>query len=44
MKKIPLIMDCDPGLDDAIGILLTLASPEKIDLLGITTVVGNCPL
>lgn len=44
MKKIPLIMDCDPGLDDAIGILLALASPEEIDLLGITTVVGNCPL
>lgn len=37
-------MDCDPGLDDAISLLLALASPEEIDLLGITTVVGNCSL
>jgi purine nucleosidase len=41
MKKIPLIMDCDPGLDDAIALLLALASPEEIDLLGVTTVIGN---
>lgn len=44
MKKIPLIIDCDPGLDDAIAILMTLASPEEIDLLGITTVSGNTPV
>ncbi len=44
MKKIPLIMDCDPGLDDAIALLLALASPEEIDLLGVTTVVGNGPV
>ena len=44
MKKIPLIMDCDPGLDDAIAILLALASPKEIDLLGLTTVVGNVSL
>lgn len=44
MKKIPLLMDCDPGLDDAIAILLTLASPQELDLLGITTVVGNGPV
>lgn len=37
-------MDCDPGLDDAIAILMALASPESIDLLGITTVAGNGPL
>lgn len=41
MNKIPLIMDCDPGLDDAIAILLTLASPDEFNLLGITTVAGN---
>lgn len=40
MKKIPLILDCDPGHDDAIAILMALAS-DKIDLLGITTVAGN---
>lgn len=41
MKKIPLIMDCDPGLDDAIALLLAMASPDDIDLLGVTTVIGN---
>jgi inosine-uridine nucleoside N-ribohydrolase len=37
---IPAIIDCDPGHDDAIAILLALASPE-LDVLGITTVSGN---
>lgn len=41
MKKIPIIMDCDPGLDDAIALLLAIASPEELDILGISTVVGN---
>ena len=36
----PLIIDTDPGQDDAVAILLALASPE-IDVLGITTVAGN---
>jgi len=40
---LPILMDCDPGLDDAISILLALASPE-LTLLGISTVVGNGPL
>ena len=38
-----LIIDTDPGQDDAVAILLALASPE-INLLGITTVAGNVPL
>ena len=39
-----IIIDTDPGQDDAIGILLALASPEELDLLGIVTVAGNVPL
>lgn len=40
-KKV--IIDCDPGADDAIAIMLALNSNE-IDILGITTVSGNAPL
>ena len=35
-----ILVDCDPGHDDAIAILLALASPE-LELLGVTTVAGN---
>ncbi|WP_323769223.1 nucleoside hydrolase [Antarctobacter sp.] len=41
-KKI--IIDTDPGQDDAVAILLALASPEEIEVLGITSVAGNVPL
>ena len=44
MSGRPVIIDCDPGIDDAIALLLALASPEEIDLLGITCVAGNVPL
>ena len=40
MEKIPVIMDVDTGVDDAIAILHALAS-DKLDVLGITTVGGN---
>jgi len=36
----PILIDCDPGHDDAIALLLALASPE-LELLGVTTVAGN---
>jgi len=35
-----LILDCDPGHDDALAIMLATASP-KVELLGVTTVAGN---
>jgi len=42
-KPLPIIIDTDPGQDDAVAILLALASPE-IEVLGITAVAGNVPL
>tara|TARA_Y100001970_G_C14232643_1_gene859651 strand:- start:535 stop:1476 length:942 start_codon:yes stop_codon:yes gene_type:complete len=44
MSPRQIIIDTDPGQDDAIGILLALASPEELDVLGIVTVAGNVPL
>ena len=40
MASRPLIIDCDPGKDDAVALFLAFASPE-FDLLAITTVAGN---
>jgi purine nucleosidase len=40
----PLIIDTDPGQDDALALLLALASPRLLDLRAITTVAGNVPL
>lgn len=40
MEKIRIILDCDPGHDDAVAIMLAANSPA-IDLLGITVVAGN---
>ena len=39
-----IIIDCDPGQDDAVALLLAFASSDELDLLGITTVGGNVPL
>ncbi|PWE30698.1 nucleoside hydrolase [Pararhodobacter marinus] len=39
-----IIIDTDPGQDDAVALLLALASPEDIEVLGITCVAGNVPL
>ncbi|GER06657.1 hypothetical protein GCM10007972_03290 [Iodidimonas muriae] len=39
-----IIMDCDPGQDDAVSLLMALASPEDLQILGITAVAGNVGL
>jgi purine nucleosidase len=44
MPRRRVIIDCDPGQDDAIMLLLALASPDELDVLGVTTVAGNVPL
>ena len=43
MDRIPVILDRDPGIDDAIALLLAIASPE-LDLRAVTTVAGNVGL
>jgi pyrimidine-specific ribonucleoside hydrolase len=40
MTARPVLIDCDPGIDDALALMLACASAE-IDLLGVTTVSGN---
>ena len=39
-----IIIDTDPGQDDAVAILFALGSPAEIEVLGITAVAGNVPL
>ena len=40
MPKTPVIIDCDPGHDDAMALMLALASPE-LEVVAVTTVAGN---
>jgi len=44
VTKHTIIIDCDPGQDDAVNLLLAMSSPDELDILGITTVAGNVPL
>ena len=39
-----IIIDTDPGIDDAVAILLAFAAPEELEVLGIVGVAGNLPL
>ena len=39
-----IIIDCDPGQDDAVALFLAMSSPDELDILGITAVAGNVPL
>lgn len=41
--SLPLIIDCDPGVDDAVMLMMALAS-DALDVRAITTVAGNVPL
>ena len=43
MKKIPVIIDCDPGVDDTLALMLA-NQIETFELLAVTTVAGNAPL
>ncbi|WJV55298.1 nucleoside hydrolase [Pectobacteriaceae bacterium CE70] len=43
MSQIPIIIDCDPGIDDAIALLSAFVAPQ-LDILGITVVNGNQPV
>ena len=44
MPPRPILIDTDPGQDDAVAILLALASPDEIDVRAIVAVAGNVPL
>lgn len=40
----PLLIDCDPGIDDAIALLLAFSVPEVLEVTGVSTVAGNVSL
>lgn len=44
MTRSRIIIDTDPGHDDAIAIMLALASPEELEVVGLTVVAGNVPI
>jgi purine nucleosidase len=44
MSPRPVIIDCDPGHDDALAVMLALGSPDELEVLAITAVAGNVPL
>ena len=41
VNKRKIIMDCDPGIDDAVALCLAAAHTEAFEIIGITTVAGN---
>ncbi len=44
MMNRPILIDCDPGQDDAVALLLAFGAPDQLDVRGITCVAGNVPL
>lgn len=41
---VPILIDCDPGTDDAVALLLAFAAPDLLDVRAVTVVAGNVPL
>ena len=41
MTALPIVIDCDPGVDDALALLLAMAEAPRLDIAAITTVAGN---
>ena len=39
-----IIIDTDPGIDDAVALLLALSAPDALEILGVVAVSGNLPL
>ena len=44
MAKTPIIIDCDPGIDDAVALALAFSARDELNILAVTTVAGNVPL
>lgn len=44
MTRKPVIIDCDPGIDDAVALSLAFSARDELDILAITAVAGNVPL
>lgn len=44
MSPLPLILDCDPGVDDAVALALAFGARDRLHLLGVTTTAGNVAL
>jgi len=44
MRPRPVIIDCDPGIDDAVALSLAFSVPDELNILAVTTVAGNVPL
>lgn len=43
-EPLRVLLDCDPGIDDAVSLMAALASPDEFDIAAITTVAGNVPV
>ena len=41
MTALPIVIDCDPGIDDALALLLAMAEASRLSIAAITTVAGN---